>query len=497
MVEGTGATQARPGPPLVGAAVAGTAATGWLALAGSELGRSGRTEDLWFDSVPVLPRGTLAEPAAVVLTMSALAVLAAAWLVLGTALRRGAGPRAVLLVGAAWSVPLLAGPPLFSPDVYAYAAIGSAIQHEVDPYVQGPAAAGDVPGTRGAEPFWRDSPTPYSPPFVVLLNLVSRLLDEDMLLVVLALRLLAVGAWALLAVLLVRLSRCRGIDPARTLWLVVANPLLLVHAVSGAHNDALMTLLVVAGIGAALVRRPYLGVALLAAAACVKVTALALVPVVAVHAAVRQPTWPRRLGAVAGVSAVGFGAFAVVAHAAGYGWRWLDNLDVPGRAVEPLSPPTALAVLLDADDPPLDVVRSIGLAVGVLVCLFLLTRVPRWGLLRVAAWVSLTVVLSGAAAWPWYLTAPTALLALTGWRGHARLIAGWSVAGLFLALPGGRPTLSTLGRPFADAAVLVVLAAVGAVAARTRSRSPREGAAVPPAAQTPVERHSRERSSRT
>jgi hypothetical protein len=191
--------------------------------------------------------------------------------------------------------------------------------------------------------------------------------------------------------------------------------------------------------------------------------------------------------------------FAAAVQLSGWGWRWTDNLDVPGKAVEPLSPPTALAMLLDPTDPELELYRGIGLALGVLVCLLLLTRVPRWGLLPVAAWVSLTVVLSGAAVWPWYLMAPTVLLALTGRRGHGWLVVGWSVAGLFLALPGGRATLSMLDRPLGDAIVLVVLVAVGAVAVGTWSRTrpaPLDGPP-PDRDQTPVERHSRERSSLT
>ncbi len=487
-------------PLLVAAAVLGAAATTYLALAGTSTGRSGTAENLWFFSVDDLSVTVLGESTAISLTMTALGVLALAWLVLGAALRRGAGTGAVLLVGAVWALPLLAGAPLFSPDGYAYAAIGSALQHGVDPFVDGPAAAGDIPGTRGAEPFWRTSPTPYSPPFVVLLDVMSHVVSERLLAFLVALRVLVVATWVALAVLVVGLARRCGVDPARAVWLTVANPLLLLHAVSGLHNDALMTFLVVAGVGLALARRPYLAVTLLAAAACVKVTAIALVPVVAVHAAWQQPTWSRRLPVLAGTGALGAGVFALAVQLSGYGWRWVDNLDVPGKAIEPLSPPTALAVLLDIDDPPLDVVRGIGLGVGVAVCLFLLTRVPRWGVLAVAAWVSLTVVLSGAAVWPWYLTAPTVLLALTGRRGHGWLVVAWSVAGLFLALPGGRATLSMLDRPFVDGAVLVLFAVVGVVAAVVvvRARRRRGGpAAGPEEAQTPVERHSRARSSAT
>ncbi len=479
------ARRPRPRAALVAAAVLGTAATTYLALAGTLLGQTRVAEDLWFFELSGLSPEGLGEPAAYTLAGVSVAALIGAWLLLGRAVGLGARAPVVFLVAALWALPLLAGPPLFSPDAYHYAAIGSAIQHDVDPFVDGPAAAGDVEGTRGAEPFWDRTPTPYSPPFVVLLAWISSLADEDLHTVLVVLRVLTVLGWVLLGGLVVRLARRCGVDPAHAAWLAVANPLLLVHAVSGLHNDALMTVLAVAGLAAALARRPYLGVALLVAAACVKVTALALIPVVVLSAAWRMPTRPAQLRVLAGTAALGAGGFALAVTVCGYGWRWVGNLSVPGKTVEPLSPPTALAFLVDPSDPPLDLVRGVALALGVAVSAFLLTRLPRWGVVRVAAWIWLAVLLSGASLWPWYLMPATVLLALTGRRGHTRLVVGWSVAGLFLALPGGRATLSLIERPWVDAGVLLVLAGVAAFAVRSRLR------------QTPEERHSLARSSAT
>ena len=71
-------------------------------------------------------------------------------------------------------------------------------------------------------------------------------------------------------------------DPARAVWLVLACPLVLIHLVSGAHNDALMIGLIVAGL-ALVVSRPrrggwWLAGAVLGLAVGVKATAVVVLP---------------------------------------------------------------------------------------------------------------------------------------------------------------------------------------------------------------------------
>ena len=74
----------------------------------------------------------------------------------------------------------------------------------------------------------------------------------------------------------------------RALWLGVLNPLVLLHFVSGAHNDALLVGLLVAGLVLVLDRRPALGVAVCSLALLVKApAALALVFIV--------PVWAQQL----------------------------------------------------------------------------------------------------------------------------------------------------------------------------------------------------------
>ncbi|WP_409330444.1 polyprenol phosphomannose-dependent alpha 1,6 mannosyltransferase MptB [Trujillonella humicola] len=477
------AVPAAPGPApdrdarrrwaLLAAAVSGTLAATYLALAGTSVGRKVAADDLWFFQVESLTRTQLGGRPALVLAGLALAVFAGAWLLLGLAVRLGAGTRAVAVVATLWSVPLAIGIPLFSPDVYHYAAVGASMQNGVHPFTEGPDAAGDLPGIRGGEPIWLEQPSPYSPLFVRLLGLLGWLFDEDVRLMVVALRVLTVLAIVASAVCVLGIARRCGLDPAGSLWLVVANPVLLLHGVSGSHNDAIMLAFVLAGAWAAFAHRPYLAVTLCAVGAGVKIMALAVVAVIAVDAAWRLTGTARRVRRLAQVGGTGLGVFLIAVTACGYGLTWVGNVSVPGLAQEPLSPPTALAYLFSTDDPPVGPIRAVALGIGALVCLWLLTRVPEWGILRATGWIFVTVVVSGSVVWPWYLSWPLAFLALTGVALERRIVVVASVAAVFLALPGGQGTLPLLGRPLADAVVVAgVLAALGAAWWHRRRRRP-------------------------
>ena len=70
-----------------------------------------------------------------------------------------------------------------------------------------------------------------------------------------------------------RIARATGVDPVAALWLGVLNPLVLIHLVADAHNDALMLGLMMAGLALALERRPAVGAVLVTLAALVKAPA--------------------------------------------------------------------------------------------------------------------------------------------------------------------------------------------------------------------------------
>ena len=443
---------------LVVSALLGLAGTTYLAVAGTSLGLHLVAPDLWFyeDAAALTPE-RLGFEAARSWNAGALGVWALAWLLAGLALRRGAGVRSLLLVGLVWSVPLVLGPPLFTADPWFYTAIGAAVQNGVDPFEYGPGVLGNIEAVRGAEEFWRFSPTPYSPPFVALLSGLAWLFDEDLLSVLVAIRVLCIAGWAVCALIVCRIARRLGGSPAVAMWLGGVNPLVLLHLISGNHNDALMLALLLPGLLLALMDRPLLGILLCVAGAGIKATALVAVLVIGVDWAQRQDGWPARIRALALAGGLGAGAFALSVQVSGWGWAFLGNFDTPGKALEPLTPTTALAFALDYRDPPVDGTRLAGVIVAVVLSLLFLTRLRRWGLVRVTSWIALTVILTGSVVWPWYLVWPTLLFAAAGVAAERLLVVLWSVVLLFTTLPGGHSVGALYPRPLTDQIVLAVL----------------------------------------
>ncbi|MFF3690049.1 polyprenol phosphomannose-dependent alpha 1,6 mannosyltransferase MptB [Streptomyces sp. NPDC002187] len=229
-----------------------------------------------------------------------LVLLIAAWWMLGRAVR-GPGPpspRTLLLTLALWAAPLVVAPPLFSRDVYSYVAQGAMVDAQLDVYAYGPSRLGG-PLTAEVAPLWRDTPTPYGPVFLACASAVAGVTRAQMSTGVFGMRLVALLGLGLMAAALPRLARHCGADPAAALWLGALNPLVLLHLVAGAHNDAVMLGLMGTGLVAALGGRPVPATVLVTLAALVKApAALGLVAVALIWArsigTTGVPTsWPR------------------------------------------------------------------------------------------------------------------------------------------------------------------------------------------------------------
>jgi hypothetical protein len=359
------------------------------------------------------------------------ALILLSWLI-GTALLAGAwwaaragvpSARWAYVTAGLWLLPLLAAPPLGSRDIYSYACQGAVYAAGGNPYSAGVRELG-CPWLASVSPTWQDSPAPYGP-FFVLLAGAAVALGGTLVGTLAVLRLFALFGVALTAVCLPGLARRCGVPEGRALWLVLGCPVIGVHLVSGAHNDALMVGLLAAGllVTVAWPGRPLpllAGGALLGLAVGVKATAVVVVPF-AMLAALAGPYRPRALlrdgGPVAGGA-----AFAVLAVtlASGLGWGWVNGLARSGDSVQWTSPSTAFGLTVDYAARPfgvtLDAVpvfRVIGIAAlaVLLVVLWWRTRHrdPVLGAgLALAATVALAPVFH-----PWYAAWPLVILAAT------------------------------------------------------------------------------------
>lgn len=332
-----------------------------------------------------------------------------------------------LLAGA--SVLLVAGfalaPPLLSADVFSYidyARLGAL--HGLNPYTHAPAAW----PADAAYPHvgWADSPSAYGPLFTLLtypLALVP---------VPAALWLLKGGAAAsvlALAWLVARLAPGRGVDPRRGFVLVALNPLVLVHVVGGAHNDAPMALLLTAACGAVLAVRPGGGGAALAAAAAVKVSAAFATPFALLGTlGRRRPGGALRFLAGAALAAAALALASLLA----FGPHALDSLRVAGENQGRVSSFSIPNLLSEASNLDIGTVRALALAAyGAL-----LAALVRWvwrgaDWIRAAGWAALGLLLASSWLLPWYVVWALPLAALS--RDDRLVGAVWALTALQLA----------------------------------------------------------------
>ena len=351
-----------------------------------------------------------------------------------------------LIVTMVWfAAPFLVTSPIFSRDIYSYLAQGTMTALGVDAYMHGPALFGwlavDVP------PIWQNTPAPYGPVFLTLAADVTSITGESKWLGFFGMRLLAIGGLALMVWAVPRIARHCGVDPVAAMWLGALNPLVLIHLVADAHNDALMIGLMMAGLAFALDRRPAAGAALVTLAALVKApAALALVFIVPIW--VSQMTgsarWPR---AAVGAGTVGLGTIVVTTTIAGTGYGWIGALDTPTLAHTWTSITTDVGhwtgLLADhfgwaEPDQVLAGWRLAGLAAAGIVCLILLRRYHRADQI-VGLGLGLAAVLAlGPVVHPWYLLWAIVPLAAAA-RSHRirRAVVIASIAMTMVVLPGG------------------------------------------------------------
>jgi hypothetical protein len=333
---------------------------------------------------------------------------------------------------------LLLGPPLLSQDVFGY--IGFARMgalHGLDPYTHVAAQAS------GDEVFaflgWPYQHSPYGPLFTLLSYATVPLGVGGSLWAFKAIAVASsLGAIALIARAAGRLGHSRRWASA----FVGLNPLLLVLAVGGAHNDTLIMLMLAFALALTAGANPRLraGAAALALGIGVKVTAGLMLPFLLL-APSRAGERTRALGAAV-VSLLVLGAIALI----GFGSHALGFLNAVGEQQQ----------LVAVHSIPAETARLFGLSgtptwwrhlfVGLFVAVLALALWRTWrgaADWRVAAgWTTLALLLSTAWLLPWYAIWLLPLAAVSGnrrLRGATLLLCAYAV---LIHLPLAEPLLT-------------------------------------------------------
>ena len=216
-------------------------------------------------------------------------------------------PRVVVAAILVLHAMVLFGPPLFSSDVFSYAAyarIGTV--YGANPYLHGPGAF----PLEALHPLigvqWIDTPTVYGPLFTALSYL---LVPFSIAANVLAYKAVAAASSLALTYLIWKAARLRGLDPVKAAALVGLNPVIVLFGVGGGHNDLLMLAILAAGLYVMLREREVSSGVLMVTATAVKLTAGLLLPfALAARGSQAGQSERRRLligAAAAGVAIVG------------------------------------------------------------------------------------------------------------------------------------------------------------------------------------------------
>jgi alpha-1,6-mannosyltransferase len=405
-------------------------------------------------------RHSLGLPAAGMICAAAgLTVLIGAWLRVRPQL--AGDPRAARVVLVWWTAPLVLAPPMFSRDVYSYLAQGALVWHGLDAYAVGPVALGANPLVAQVHPLWLTTPAPYGPVFLGLAAAVVGITGTHLVAGVLGMRLVALVSVVALAYVVPRLAQRSGADPGTALWLGVLNPLVLVHAVAGGHNDMLMVALLAAGLLLASTGRLAPAVVLVTLAALVKApAAIALAYLVPVWAARIGGRWRWPAGAAATVALAAV-TVAAVSAGTGLGLGWLHALATPAIVHNGLSVSTDVGVLLGI----LPAARLAGAVLAAAVCVLAWLRRDRLGTPGAVGVALGAVVLLGPVVHPWYVI--WALVPLAAGGRYPRAATVLSVALSLVILPHGvSVTARGLAEGLAGLALGLTVLALGSLPPR-------------------------------
>lgn len=371
-----------------------------------------------------------------------------------------------------WMLPMLVVAPIFSRDVFSYAAQGEMVSHHINPYDYGPGTLGAGPYVNPVDPLWMNTPAPYGPLFLMIDGFLASASFHHQLVTVILLRLFALAGVALIAWCIPKLARSYDRDAGPIYVLAVLNPLVVLTLVGAAHNDSIMVGLLLAGLTAARYKHPVWGVVLCTLAAAIKAPAALGIVYVAWSWTGTGLPWRQRVRPLVSAGLISLAIMAAFSLVSGLGWGWVANLATPGTVRSWLAPATGIGMLLSAlthavglgvsSATVLSITRVLGLLSAAAASVYLLWHSDRIGSMRSIGLSLLLFVVLGPVVQPWYLTWGVILLAIVATGGLRSVLVALSVVSPFIGLPGGRTLLDQLihSNPLAVAAALLVLLGV-------------------------------------
>ncbi len=301
---------------------------------------------------------------------------------------------------------------------------------------------------------------------------------------------MSVAGVALIAYCIPKLARAYGRDPGAAFTLALLNPLTLLALIGGAHNDAIMVGLLLAGITAAKYRHPVVGIVLCTLAAAIKVPAAIGIVYVAWDWAGPDVAWRARVRPLLKGGLISFAVMALLSFVSGLGWGWIANLGTPDAVRSWMAPATAVGLVISGAlhvlhigvglGGVLTVTRLLGLLAATAIAAYCLRHKELLGLLTALGVTALAFVLLGPVVQPWYLTWGIILMAPVVIGRLRALVLALSIVAPFIGLTGGASLLKQLLATNPLSMVLAVFVLWGIVMLPL-GRGPRRGVSTGPA----------------
>lgn len=330
------------------------------------------------------------DPMALAIGLSTVMAVMALAYAIALLMVRTLSMRAIVVCVVALHVIFLLGPPLPLTDVFnyiGYARLGAL--HHLNPYTHVISQAPHDPVYRFTS--WHYLRSPYGPAFTAATYPLAFLpLPVAYWIVKTATVLGSLGVIALVW----RIARQLGRDPRFAVLFVAANPLTLMYALGGFHNDVFMLLPALGAISLLLAHRDRSAGALVAVAIAVKFSAVLLLPFLLLAA--RPPRRRVQLLIGTALAAVPFVALSISL----FGFS-IPNLSDQSSLLTGFSIPNMAGILFHLGGGTPTVLKIASVLV-VLVVAWLLRRRGNW--LVGAGWATFALIASLAWLVPWYVT---------------------------------------------------------------------------------------------